>query len=92
MAQKDRRVHVMNEVLNGIKVIKLYAWEDHFQKDVGNIRKKELSILKKTAYLNIGGSFSWQCAPFMVIILLAVYVVNFLFKGIFSNFRGICSY
>ncbi|XP_065898603.1 multidrug resistance-associated protein 1-like isoform X2 [Dysidea avara] len=66
MAQKDRRIRIMNELLNGIKVIKLYAWEDHFEKDVGNIRNKELSILKQTAYLNIGGSFSWTCAPFMV--------------------------
>ena len=70
MAQKDRRIRIMNEILNGIKVIKLYAWEDHFEKDVGNIRNKELSILKQTAYLNIGGSFSWKCAPFMVIRLI----------------------
>ena len=66
MAQKDRRIHIMNEILSGIKVIKLYAWEDHFREDVGNIRNKELSILKQTAYLNIGESFSWMCAPFMV--------------------------
>ena len=31
MAQKDRRIKTMNEVLNGIKVIKFYAWELPFQ-------------------------------------------------------------
>ena len=77
MAQKDHRIRVMNEVLNGIKVIKLYAWEDHFQKDVGNIRKKELAILKQTAYLNIGESFSWTCAPFLVMYLTVLYrIIN----------------
>ena len=31
MAQKDNRIKEMNEVLNGIKVIKLYAWERPFE-------------------------------------------------------------
>ena len=31
MALKDERVKMMNEVLNGIKVLKLYAWEPSFQ-------------------------------------------------------------
>ena len=67
MQQKDRRIRLMNEVLNGVKVIKLYAWEDHFQKDVQDIRQKELTILKYTAYLNAISNFTWTCAPFLVI-------------------------
>ena len=66
MQQKDRRIRLMNEVLNGIKVIKLYAWEDHFQGDVQNIRQKELVILRNTTYLNAVGAFTWTCAPFLV--------------------------
>jgi ATP-binding cassette subfamily C (CFTR/MRP) protein 1 len=31
MKQKDSRIKEMNEVLNGIKVIKLYAWERPFE-------------------------------------------------------------
>ena len=69
MQQKDSRIRLMNEVLNGIKVIKLYAWEDHFQSDVQDIRQKELTILKYTAYLNAIVSFTWTCAPFLVIAL-----------------------
>ena len=60
----------MNEILNGIKVIKLYAWENYFQEDVQNVRHRELSIIRKIAFLNIGASFSWMCAPFLVIILI----------------------
>ena len=66
MEQKDRRIRLMNEVLGGIKVIKLYAWEDHFQRDVQDIRQKELVILRNTTYLNAIASFTWTCAPFLV--------------------------
>ena len=67
MQLKDRRIRLMNEVLNGIKVIKLYAWEDHFQDDVQSIRQKELINLRTTTYLNAIASFTWTCAPFLVI-------------------------
>ena len=66
MEQKDRRIRLMNEVLNGIKVIKLYAWENHFQRDVESIRQKELTILRNATYLNAISSFTWTCAPFLV--------------------------
>jgi len=69
MKQKDLRIRLMNEVLNGVKVIKLYAWEDHFQEDVQSIRNAELSVLRKIIYLNASLSFSWSCAPFLVNIL-----------------------
>ena len=66
MQQKDRRIRLMSEVLKGIKVIKLYAWEDHFQDDVQNIRRTELVVLRNTAYLSVMSSFTWTCAPFLV--------------------------
>ena len=60
----------MNEVFNGIKVIKLYAWEDHFQKELQSIRNKELAILKQATYFNVLETISWTCAPFMVIVYI----------------------
>ena len=38
MQQKDQRIRLTSELLNGIKVIKLYAWEEHFKRDVKDIR------------------------------------------------------
>ena len=35
----DSRVKVMNEVITGIRVIKMYAWEYAFKKMVDDIRK-----------------------------------------------------
>jgi ATP-binding cassette subfamily C (CFTR/MRP) protein 4 len=35
----DERIKMTNEVLNGIKVIKMYSWEEPFQNIVRAIRK-----------------------------------------------------
>lgn len=56
----------MNEILNGIKVLKLYAWELAFKEKVLGIRQEELKVLKKSAYLGAVGTFTWVCAPFLV--------------------------
>ena len=34
MEQKDKRIKLMNEILSGIKVLKLYSWEPSFMKQV----------------------------------------------------------
>uniref|UniRef100_A0A8C6TRJ6 ABC-type glutathione-S-conjugate transporter n=1 Tax=Neogobius melanostomus TaxID=47308 RepID=A0A8C6TRJ6_9GOBI len=51
MQYKDERIKLMNEILNGIKVLKLYAWEKSFIQKVLAIRQKELNVLRKTAIL-----------------------------------------
>lgn len=66
MKSKDERVKLMNEVLSGIKVLKLYAWEPSFEEQILKIRNKEIQVLKEAAYLNAGTSFIWSCAPFLV--------------------------
>ena len=66
MKDKDRRCKLMDEILNGIKVLKLYAWEKSFQQKVLDIRKSELSALIKAAYMNAFTSFLWTSAPFLV--------------------------
>ncbi|XP_054158367.1 ABC transporter C family member 8-like, partial [Oppia nitens] len=39
---KDNRLNIMNEILNGIKILKLYAWEIPYIKMVNKIRNREL--------------------------------------------------
>ncbi|XP_061394494.1 multidrug resistance-associated protein 1 isoform X17 [Musca vetustissima] len=76
MKYKDERVKLMNEVLSGIKVLKLYAWEPSFEKQVLEIREKEIATLKSTAYLNASTSFLWSCAPFLIsLVTFATYVL-----------------
>ena len=52
MKNKDQRSRLMDEILNGIKVLKLYAWERPFKNGVMDIRSQEMAALLKTAYLN----------------------------------------
>ncbi|CAH0555480.1 unnamed protein product [Brassicogethes aeneus] len=76
MKNKDERVKLMNEILSGIKVLKLYAWEPSFENQVIKIRNKEIKVLKQSAYLNAGTSFIWSCAPFLVsLVTFATYVL-----------------
>ncbi|XP_076374474.1 multidrug-Resistance like Protein 1 isoform X2 [Megalopta genalis] len=76
MKSKDERVKLMNEVLNGIKVLKLYAWEPSFEEQILKIRTKEIQVLKEAAYLNSGTSFIWSFAPFLVsLVSFATYVL-----------------
>ncbi|XP_072275072.1 multidrug resistance-associated protein 1-like isoform X1 [Pyxicephalus adspersus] len=76
MKCKDNRIKLMNEILNGIKVLKLYAWELAFKEKVLGIRQEELKVLKKSAYLSAVGTFTWVCAPFLVALsTFSVYVL-----------------
>ena len=38
MKNKDKRNKMMDEILNGIKIIKLYAWESSFRSKIDAIR------------------------------------------------------
>ncbi|XP_069338491.1 ATP-binding cassette sub-family C member 3 [Eulemur rufifrons] len=75
MKLKDSRIKLMSEILAGIKVLKLYAWEPSFSEQVEGIRKGELQLLRKAAYLHALSTFFWTCTPFLVtLITLGVYV------------------
>nr|ASU47346.1 ABCC3 [Cnaphalocrocis medinalis] len=47
----DERIKVMTEVINGIQVIKMYAWEIPFQKVVGERRADEMKQVKLASIL-----------------------------------------
>ncbi|XP_069884465.1 ATP-binding cassette sub-family C member 3 [Dipodomys merriami] len=75
MKLKDSRIKVMSEILGGIKVLKLYAWEPSFLELVEGIRQSELQVLGKTAYLQAINTFIFVCTPFLVtLITLGMYV------------------
>ena len=68
MKYKDNRMKSMNEILDGVKVLKLYAWEPSFQGQVEGIREKEVSNLKKLAYMQGVQRFIFSATPFFVAI------------------------
>ncbi|XP_037256527.1 ATP-binding cassette sub-family C member 2 isoform X3 [Falco biarmicus] len=76
MKNKDERMKIMSEILNGIKILKLFAWEPSFEKQVSEIRAQELKNLVKFSYLQSISIFVFTCAPFLVSLAsFAVYVL-----------------
>lgn len=47
----DERVRLMDEIISGIQVIKMYAWEKPFAAMVRIARKAELDVVIKTSYI-----------------------------------------
>ncbi|KAG8233856.1 hypothetical protein J437_LFUL006879 [Ladona fulva] len=56
----DKRVALMNEILNNIRLIKMYAWERSFNEKVIQVRDEERKELQKAAFLQ---SFSNTVTP-----------------------------
>ena len=66
MRVKDERIKVTNEVLAGIKIIKLYAWERPFGEKIDGIREDELRALWKYQLWSLMSRFLWTVVPIMV--------------------------
>ncbi|XP_072470803.1 multidrug resistance-associated protein 1-like isoform X5 [Notamacropus eugenii] len=73
---KDQQIKLLNEILQGIKILKLYAWEPSYQKKITEIRKHELEIQKSSGYLTVFSMLTLTCLPFLV--SLATFGVYFL--------------
>ncbi|XP_051773178.1 LOW QUALITY PROTEIN: canalicular multispecific organic anion transporter 1 [Ctenopharyngodon idella] len=73
MKFKDSRMKIVNDILNGIKILKYYAWESSFESQVQEIREKELKVMRKYVYLSSVSIFIFSCAP--AIVSLATFAV-----------------
>lgn len=52
----DERVKRTNELLQGIRVVKLYAWEDALSSKINAIRDQETALLRRYQMLKMSGS------------------------------------
>ncbi|KAL4792353.1 P-loop containing nucleoside triphosphate hydrolase protein [Aspergillus venezuelensis] len=67
MKNKDARSRLMTEILNNIKSIKLYAWNNAFMNKLSHIRNDlELNTLRKIGATQSIANFTWQSTPFLV--------------------------
>jgi len=73
----DRRVRMMNEIIAGIQVIKMYAWELPFEKLVASSRASEMSVIRKVN--NIRGvllSFEITLGRIAIFVSLLAFVLT----------------
>jgi hypothetical protein len=72
--ENDKRIKVTNEVLQGIRAVKLYHWEDAYLTIISKIRGAELSAIRR---LQLVGSLNMAIiatTPIVVsVITLVVY-------------------
>ncbi|KAJ2455841.1 hypothetical protein EV183_000456 [Coemansia sp. RSA 2336] len=70
----DRRLAVINEVVQGISSVKLMGWKDQFVQTIGSHRHEQLSIMWKRAKLaSLVNLCTIGSFPFVVFATLAVY-------------------
>ncbi|XP_077987765.1 ATP-binding cassette sub-family C member 9-like [Glandiceps talaboti] len=70
----DERLKKSNEMLQGIKLLKLYGWEDMFCKATEAVRNREIKALLKYGYCMMATLFLTQATPAIVtLISFAVY-------------------
>lgn len=62
---EDERIKVTNEVFGSVKLLKMYGWEESFERRLSEIRNRELKQLRKYQLLNIISSAMWSIAPIL---------------------------
>ncbi|XP_032352663.1 multidrug resistance-associated protein 4 isoform X1 [Camelus ferus] len=72
----DVRIRTMNEVITGIRIIKMYAWEKSFADLITNLRRKEISKILRSSYLrgmNLASFFT--ASKIIVFVTFTTYVL-----------------
>ncbi|EDQ90078.1 uncharacterized protein MONBRDRAFT_82, partial [Monosiga brevicollis MX1] len=59
----DQRIRLMSELLNSMKLVKMYAWEKPFTERIAAIREQERGVLTIAAYIQSGLASIVPVAP-----------------------------
>ncbi|XP_054158234.1 ATP-binding cassette sub-family C member 4-like, partial [Oppia nitens] len=75
-ALTDTRIQLMNDIIKGMKVIKMYAWERHFDKLISDARKKEMKQIQKSILLKaLNGAISMISPRVIIFVVLITHLV-----------------
>ncbi|RPB26876.1 hypothetical protein L211DRAFT_804498 [Terfezia boudieri ATCC MYA-4762] len=66
MATSDKRIHTTNEVLQNIRIIKFFAWEERFAQVVCESRTAELRALRDRYILWAVSATLWYASPIII--------------------------
>lgn len=74
MKAMDARLRIVNEVLGGIKIVKLYSWEDSFKAKIQVTRLAELKVLRGFGRMFSAVALVFMSTPLVItLVSLAVY-------------------
>jgi hypothetical protein len=62
----DSRVKLTNEILQGVRVVKFYAWENSFLKRAFGIREQELAVIKELNFVSSFVIFFFLIIPLII--------------------------
>ncbi|XP_052455081.1 ATP-binding cassette sub-family C member 4 [Carassius gibelio] len=72
----DDRIRTMNEVVSGIRIIKMYAWEKPFAAMVNDVRRKEISKIMSSSYLRgLNMALFFAANKIILFVTFTVYVL-----------------
>ncbi|KIR78450.1 ATP-binding cassette transporter [Cryptococcus gattii EJB2] len=69
MKTRDQRTALMNEILQGIRMLKFMAWERSFERRVQSIRKNELSWQARNYQIEVAFNCIWALTPVVVTVV-----------------------
>jgi len=76
----DNRIRMVNEIISGIRVLKMYAWELPFEKMVAQARKKEMSSIRQGQYVK---GFRFTCRIIVSRVAIFLSLVGYVILGQF---------
>lgn len=77
MKFKDQRVSLTTNILNGIKSIKYFRWEETFYSKILSIREKEFAMIGLAKYLDAFCVFFWATTS-IILTVSTFYAFSFI--------------
>lgn len=74
--KSDERVKVMGELIDSIGIIKMYAWEEFFVKNISAMRNVELSVLNRVLTIrSINLSLFYGACKLLLMVIFVAYIL-----------------
>eukprot|EP00300_Choanocystis_sp_HF-7_P014604 c18745_g1_i2.p1 GENE.c18745_g1_i2~~c18745_g1_i2.p1 ORF type:complete len:1536 (+),score=408.64 c18745_g1_i2:44-4651(+) len=66
MEARDKRIKTINEIMSGIRIVKMFGWENSFMDRINGLRTEELKQVQSNSYWGAASLFLWGGSTLMV--------------------------
>jgi ATP-binding cassette subfamily C (CFTR/MRP) protein 1 len=49
----DKRIKLLNEILQGVRVLKFFAWEESYSNRIENLRTEEMERIRSQGFAHV---------------------------------------